>query len=115
MKIGTVSEQTGLGIHTIRYYEKQGLIHKPVKDVSGHRYYRVEDVEVLNWISCMKNSGMSLNRIKTYTQAFYQNDNFTCTQLLEEHLKHLQEQQANLNHYIQVTKYKIDKFKKSLT
>ena len=48
MKIGTVSKETGLGIHAIRYYEKQGLINKLVKDVSGHRVYSPKDVELLD-------------------------------------------------------------------
>lgn len=111
MKIGTVSDQTGLGIHTIRYYEKQGLVKKPLKDVSGHRSYSNNDVEVLNWISCMKNSGMSLNKIKDYTDAFYSNDKMSCISLLEEHLYHLKEQQKHINHYIDVTKNKINRFK----
>lgn len=113
MKIGTVSEQTSLSIHTIRYYEKQGLIKKPVKDVSGHRAYTADDVEVLNWVSCMKNSGMSLNRIKEYTDAFYSNDKLSCIAMLETHLQHLLEQQANINHYIDVTRDKIKRFKTS--
>ncbi|WP_202862878.1 MerR family DNA-binding transcriptional regulator [Microbulbifer sp. A4B17] len=37
MKIGQVSEQTGLSAHTIRFYEKQGLICRVKKDSSGHR------------------------------------------------------------------------------
>jgi len=111
MKIGTVSEQTGLGIHTIRFYEKQGLIKIPEKDGSGHRVYAPRDVEVLNWISCMKSSGMSLNKIRQYTKAFYSDDSATCTTLLEEHLQHLFHQQERTHHYIEVTKSKIIKFK----
>jgi len=115
MKIGTVSEKTGLGIHTIRYYEKQGLLHKAGKDTRGHRVYQDKDVDLLNWISCMKNSGMSLNKIKHYTQAFYDNDNSACIAFLQEHLAHLLHQQQSIEHYIEVTKNKIERFKKSLT
>jgi len=111
MKIGTVSEQTGLGIHTIRYYEKQGLIKMPEKDDSGHRAYVPRDIEVLNWVSCMKSSGMSLNKIKQYTKAFYADDSAICTTLLEEHLEHLFHQKERTDHFIKVTKSKIIKFK----
>ena len=111
MKIGIVSEQTGLGIHTIRYYEKQGLIKMPEKDDSGHRAYVPRDVEILNWISCMKSPGMSLNKIKQYTKAFYADDSATCSILLEEHLQHLFSQKERTDHYIEVTKSKIIKFK----
>ncbi|BFM12175.1 hypothetical protein R50072_23280 [Simiduia litorea] len=115
MKIGTVSESTGLSIHTIRYYEKQGLIKKPEKDASGHRTYRAVDIETLNWVSCMKNSGMSLSKIKKYTQAFYDNNNALCIVSLEDHLKHLQSQKADIEHYIEVTRDKVARLKKRLT
>ena len=111
MKIGTVSEKTGLGIDTIRYYEKQGLIKKPDKDESGHRVYAEKDIELLNWVSCMKNSGMSLNKIKAYTTAFYGEDHSTCEVLLEEHLKHLYAQRERTNHFIEVTQSKIARYK----
>ena len=113
MKIGAVSQKTGLGIHAIRYYEKQGLIKQPVKDSSGHRQYSAHDIDILNWVSCMKNSGMSLNKIKQYTQAFYTSDNEACIDLLEEHLTKLLSQQENIKHYIEVTTNKINRFKKA--
>lgn len=111
MKIGVVSDKTGLGIHTIRYYEKQGLVMKPQKDASGHRSYTSTDVDVLNWVSCMKNSGMSLNKIKKYTEAFYAGDKSQCIEFLEAHLKHLYQQQKDIEHYIEVTENKINRFK----
>ena len=115
MKIGLVSEKTGLGIHTIRYYEKQGLITKPGKDQSGHKVYDAKDVELLNWISCMKNSGMPLSQIQEYSKAFYEDNRLKCLQLLEEHMSHLNEQRIQLDHYLDVTEKKIDRLKKSLT
>lgn len=112
MKIGLISKETGLGIHAIRYYEKQGLIKKPIKDTSGHRQYSAQDVELLNWVSCMKNSGMSLTKIKAYTCAFYNGDKAACVSQLEAHLDLLLNQQENIKHYIDVTTAKIFKFKK---
>ena len=113
MKIGRVSEETGLSIDTIRYYEKQGFVKKPDKDTSGHRSYTAQDVDLLNWVVCMKNSGMSLNRIKAYTEAFYQGDREVCIAFLEEHLERLNEQKRNTEHYIQVTENKLNRFKAS--
>jgi DNA-binding transcriptional MerR regulator len=112
MKIGEISEQTGLGIHTIRYYEKQGLINKPEKDDSGHRNYSRLDTELLNWIACMKHSGMPLSKIQSYTSAVYNNNNAQCLALLQEHLHHLHQQRVQLDHYITVTETKINRLKK---
>ena len=113
MKIGRVSEQTGLGIHTIRYYEKQGLINKPRKDASGHRHYTTDDVDLLNWIACMKHSGMPLSQIQQYVNAFYNHDNEIRLMLLQTHLDHLSKQRLDIDHYIAVTQNKIKKLKKS--
>jgi DNA-binding transcriptional MerR regulator len=114
VKIGAVSKETGLGIHTIRYYEKQGLIKTLIKDVSGHRIYNLKDVELLNWINCMKKSGMPLSRIQEYSKAFYGGNINTCLTLLQDHLQHLDKQQQDLRHYIDVTEDKISSIK-SLT
>lgn len=115
MKIGVVSEHTGLSVHAIRYYEKQRLIRPAEKDDSGHRYYSDRDVELLNWILCMKNSGMSLTKIRLYAEAFYQQNTQQCLALLQEHLQNLQQKQVELNHYLSVTSHKIEKFKQRLT
>lgn len=115
MKIGTVSRSTGLSIHTIRYYEKQGLLKKPEKDSSGHRAYDAKDVTILNWISCMKGSGMSLAKIKAYTKGFYEDDYAVCIKFLDDHLEHLYRQREKVDHYIEVTRDKIARFEKRLT
>lgn len=115
MKIGAVSAHTGLSVHAIRYYEKQALIRAPLKDASGHRQYSTKDVELLEWILCMKNSGMSLNRIRQYANAFYQDDAAKCLALLQEHQQKLTQQQHDLLHYLQVTQNKIKKLQQRLT
>lgn len=115
MKIGAVSEHTGLSVHAIRYYEKQALIRAPMKDSSGHRQYSDKDVELLDWILCMKNSGMSLTRIRQYAAAFYRDDADNCLQLLQEHYQKLTQQQQNLLHYLDVTGRKIKKLQQRLT
>ena len=113
MKIGTVSKETGLGIHAIRYYEKQGLINKPVKDVSGHRVYSPKDVELLDWVSCMKNSGMPLSKIREYSEAFYSDNSSACLTLLKDHLALLNEKKLDIMHYVDVTEKKISRLNRS--
>jgi MerR family transcriptional regulator, aldehyde-responsive regulator len=115
MKIGLVSENTGLSVHAIRYYEKQRLIRPAEKDGSGHRYFSDRDVELLNWILCMKNSGMSLTKIRLYAAAFYRDDSAQCLALLQEHMNNLQQKQHDLSHYLSVTRHKIEKLTQRLT
>ncbi|MGB1239435.1 MAG: MerR family transcriptional regulator [Pseudomonadales bacterium] len=107
MKIGQISAQTGLSAHTIRYYEKRGLIAVASKDSSGHRAYSTDDLELLNWIGCMKKSGMSLARIQQYVEASASGDRSTACAMLEEHLVRLEQQRKDIEHYIEVTAHKI--------
>ena len=115
MKICDASRHTGISVHTIRYYEKNVLIRSPEKDANGHRQYNSQDIELLSWILCMKNSGMSLNRIKQYSSAFYQGDIKKCLALLQGHEQRLKDQKKAILHYLDVTQIKINKLQKSLT
>lgn len=107
MKIGQLSKVVGLSTHTIRYYEKLGLLPQPQKDPSGHRFYDVKDIELINWVTCLKKSGMSLERIKIYNSAFKDHDKKQLIELLSLHLNRLKEQQIDLQHYIEVTENKL--------
>ncbi|MBB3169977.1 MerR family transcriptional regulator [Simiduia aestuariiviva] len=111
MKIGDVSEALSISTHTIRYYEKQGLIPNPGLDVSGHRSYSPGDVELLNWIICLKKSGMSLASIRAYTSAFRAQDQNTMSQILALHAEKLRQQQQDIQHYLEVTEHKLKKLK----
>lgn len=43
--IGVLSERSGVNIETIRYYERVGLLPKPVRSVGGYRLYQPADAE----------------------------------------------------------------------
>ncbi len=115
MKIGQLSEQSGLSAHTIRYYEKMGLIEKPQKDGSGHRHYESGDLELINWVSCLKKSGMSLQKIREYTAAFHGDNDEILVDILTLHLDKLRAQQEDIEHYLDVTSEKLSRLKKRLT
>ncbi|ASP40212.1 MerR family transcriptional regulator [Bacterioplanes sanyensis] len=110
MKIGQISEMTGLSTHTIRYYEKQGLINAAAKDSSGHRDYGPDDIELLNWVDCLKNSGMSLALIRRYSDAVRSGDQPTQQEILSLHLQQLRLKQQDIHHYIEVTEKKLRRF-----
>ncbi|MFC6930631.1 MerR family DNA-binding transcriptional regulator [Actinomadura yumaensis] len=42
LTIGQVAERTGLSVHTLRFYEKEGLFATPVRRVRGNRVYGEE-------------------------------------------------------------------------
>ena len=64
LTIGKVAKQAGVGIETIRFYERQGLIEEPPRTESGYRKYPEESIARLHFIKRGKELGFSLNEIK---------------------------------------------------
>jgi len=64
LTIGRLARQAGLGIETIRFYERQGLITPPPRTDANYRMYPVEDVARLKFVKRAKNLGFTLNEIK---------------------------------------------------
>ena len=56
--IQEVSKKTGLTAHTLRYYEKEGLLSGVERTQGGFRQYTDEDLERLSLICCLKNGGI---------------------------------------------------------
>ena len=64
LTIGKVAHSAGLAIDTVRYYEREGLLEKPARTVSGYRHYRPDVVARLRFIRQAKDLGFSLSEIK---------------------------------------------------
>lgn len=64
MKIGELAQRAGVGIDTVRYYEKQGLLPPPVRQASGYRHYAAPDVSRLRFVRRAKALGFTLEEIR---------------------------------------------------
>ena len=63
MKTNEIEQLLGITKYTLRYYEKEGLIH-PIKDVNGYRNYSNEDIQVLELIIFLRKLDISIDDIK---------------------------------------------------
>ncbi len=63
MKIGELSQQSGLSIDTIRFYEKQGLLPPPRRTAANYRHYDPETVRRLVFIRRARDLGFTLHEI----------------------------------------------------
>lgn len=63
LKISEVSEQTGLSAHTLRYYEKHGLVNASNRSAAGYRFYTDSDVRRVQFVKTARNTGFSLDDI----------------------------------------------------
>jgi Hg(II)-responsive transcriptional regulator len=64
LTIGKVARQAEVGIETVRFYEREGLLHKPDRKPSGYRQYDVATIDRLRFIKRAKWLGFSLQEIK---------------------------------------------------
>ncbi len=65
--IGEFSKLTNLGIHTLRYYEHEGLI-TPERNASNRRCYSDKDLTWIEFIKRLKDTGMPIKEIKHYAE-----------------------------------------------
>lgn len=107
--INEFARLVGVTAHTIRYYEKEGLL-KPKRLNNGHRIYSQHDVEWIQFILRLKETKMPLKIIQRYAVLRAQGDGTVQERkaLLEEHqiyldktIKEWQEHQQKLNQKIQ--------------
>jgi MerR family mercuric resistance operon transcriptional regulator len=61
--IGQIARETGVGLETIRFYERKGLIENPPRRPSGYRAYPLETIDRVRFIRTAKDLGFSLKEI----------------------------------------------------
>lgn len=111
--IKQVAEKTKLTEHTIRYYDRDGLIPLLTRTKSGVRQFSEDDLEWLNLICCLKNSGMPLQKIKEFMQLCLKGNQSLEERkaLLERHRTQIFEQMHNLENSLNIINYKIEHYK----
>lgn len=62
-KIGFVAKAAAVGVDTVRYYEREGLLSRVTRTDSGYRAYSDADIERLRFIRKAKALGFSLQDI----------------------------------------------------
>jgi DNA-binding transcriptional MerR regulator len=68
MSIGELATAIGLSTHTLRYYEKLGVLKPADRAASGHRHYRADAVAWLDFVLRLKVTGMPLAEIRKYAE-----------------------------------------------
>ncbi|MFC4223688.1 MerR family transcriptional regulator [Lysinibacter cavernae] len=111
LSISKMAEATGVSAHTLRYYEREGLLLYSIgRAQSTHRQYHEQDVAWVIFLTKLRSTGMSIAQIRTYTELARQGEGTQAArlQLLVEHRAivsaHLAETQASLA----AIEYKID-------
>ena len=114
--IQEVSKKTGLSAHTLRYYEKEGLISGVGRTQGGFRQYSEEDLEALGLICCLKNTGMSLQEIARFMELTHQGDQTLKerVELLREHRENVLERVSEMQRHLEKVTWKLNHFTEKL-
>lgn len=83
LKISELAEQTGLTAHTIRFYEKHGLISASERSEAGYRYYNDADVRRAEFVRTARNIGFSLDDIGQLLSIRLDKDSHSCQEVTD--------------------------------
>lgn len=98
MRISELERQTGLGRHTLRFYEQQGLLSGVSRLSNGYRNYPPETVEQVRFIRDAQSMGFSLAEIGLVLKAIHE-ERLDCDQaagLIAEKLAEVEHKVAEL-------------------
>lgn len=63
-----VAEKMGISAYTLRFYDKEGLFPHVARDRNNVRLFSDEDLEWVNIVQCLRETGMPLAEVKEFVQ-----------------------------------------------
>ena len=95
LTIGKLAEAGGVGVETIRFYQRKGLLGMPARD-GGIRRYGAPDVRRLRFIRKAQQAGFTLEEIKELLELDTSHDHRRAQEMAQTRLAKLDEQIADL-------------------
>jgi DNA-binding transcriptional MerR regulator len=117
LTIQEVAQATGLSAHTLRYYERIGLIHPIEREENARRRYTADDIGWIEFLLKLRATGMSIKDMQKYAELQRHGDN-----TLPERLEMLKSLRGNvearisdLNEHLKLICYKIEIYQQIVT
>lgn len=106
--ISQVAEMYKLSVHTLRYYEKEGLLPSVGRAPSGIRKFEESDLEWLRLVECLKKANMPLKDIRQFLKWCQEGDRTLVKRrdMFHERRKAVLEQMAELGRVLEVIEFK---------
>ncbi|WP_426454508.1 MerR family transcriptional regulator [Paenibacillus sp. S-38] len=74
LTIKEVTEITEIAAHTLRYYEKEGLLPHVKRNENGKRLYDEEDLSWIHFVTALRATGMPIAQIQKYVYLYKEGD-----------------------------------------
>jgi DNA-binding transcriptional MerR regulator len=110
LSIGQVAERTGLSVHALRFYEREGLFVNPVRrGPGGRRLYSQDDVDWLTVCIILRASGMPLPALSRYADLVREGagNEEERLALMREHQAHVTTQIGRLTESLDLIRFKV--------
>jgi DNA-binding transcriptional MerR regulator len=117
LSIGAVAEATGMSVHALRFFEREGIFLRPIpRSEGGHRVYEQPDVDWLLLCNRLRESGMPIATIRKFAElvragAGNEQDRLA---LLQEHERLVRAEIAQLNACLEVIHGKVATYEQHL-
>ena len=98
MKIGELAAQAGCDVQTVRFYEREGLLEKPVREASGYRRYDERALTKVRFIRHCRSLDIPLPEVRQLL-AFAARPDQACAgvnELLDQHIRLVKQRLAEL-------------------
>jgi DNA-binding transcriptional MerR regulator len=112
--IRNMAERCGMTAHTLRYYERVGLIQPVGRARNGHRRYSEADEAWLHFLHCMRATSMPIREMQRYAELREHGDatSLERRKILEDHQAGIAAQIAELQQAHALLTHKIANYKK---
>ena len=116
LSIAEAADATGLTTHTLRYYERDGLLLDAVdRASSGHRRYSEDDVGWIRMITRLRATGMPIREVRQYADLVRAGDGNEAErlQLLVAHRDRVRQQLDEVATHLEAIEYKIGLYERT--
>ncbi len=109
LTVQQAADKTGLSGHTIRYYERIGLIPSIERAPNGHRRYSADDIGWIEFLKCLRSTGMPIAEMQRYVELEQEGDATLPGRLalLEAHRRRIKAKMRELNSFLERIEGKI--------
>ena len=113
--ISEAAEKTGLPPSTIRFYDKEGLLPN-IKRKNGIRVFEDMDLRLMGLLTCLKNTGMPIKRIRNYVELTSKGDETLQAryEIIKEQRQFVLDQIEQLQYYLEELDFKDWYYNKAL-
>jgi DNA-binding transcriptional MerR regulator len=116
LTIADAARVSGISAHTLRYYERAGLLDPIERDASGHRRYGDGDLERIRFLTKLRATGMPIRDVRRYAELLKGGEDTEGERLalLEAHRETVRALLEETEHNLELIDWKINFYRERL-